>query len=160
LSASTKKKVIVRRFDREPVLGLVDPGTYLQAGGVEIMATKVTVSILPYSEVKAVCFVKDFEGPHQETEPKLFHARPKMEGLWVRMLFRDGELMDGLLPNKLLDLESLGFTVVPPNPNSNNQKIFVPRTALREFHILAVIGSPLHPRKTKPVPKTQLEMFE
>jgi len=160
LSSSTKKKVIVRRFDREPVFGLVDPGTYLQPGGVEIMAPKGAVSILPFSEVKSVCFVRDFDVSGQEPELKLFHARPKMEGLWVRMLFRDGELMDGLLPNKLLELDSLGFTVVPPNPNSNNQKIFVPRTALQEFHVLAVIGSPLHPRKTKPVPKTQLEMFE
>jgi hypothetical protein len=83
-----------------------------------------------------------------------------MEGLWIRMRFRDGELMDGLLPNSLLDLELAGFTVVPPNPSSNNQRIFVPRAALAEFHVLAVIGSPLRLRKAKPVPKTQLEMFE
>jgi hypothetical protein len=57
-------------------------------------------------------------------------------------------------------MDSTGFTVVPPNPSSNNQRVFVPKGALREFHVLAVIGSPLRPRKAKPAPKTQLELFE
>ena len=34
------------------------------------------------------------------------------------------------------------------------------RAALLEFQVLGVVGSPLRPRRRKPVPKTQLEMFE
>jgi hypothetical protein len=160
LAASTSKKVVIRRFDREAVTGFVNPRTYLQPGGVEVLSPAGTVSILPYAEVKAVCFVREFVASETEPEQKLFHARPKMNGLWVRMQFSDGELMDGLLPNSLLQLDPSGFTVVPPNPSSNNQKIFVPRSALREFHVLGVIGSPLRPRKKRPALKTQLEMFE
>lgn len=160
MASSTSKKVVIRRFDRESVTGFVNPSSYLQPGGIEVLSPAGTVSILPYAEVKVVCFVRDFGSAEAEPEQKLFHARPKMDGLWVRMRFNDDELLDGLLPNDLLQMDSFGFTVVPPNPSSNNQKLFVPRSALREFQILGVIGSPLRPRKAKPVPKTQLEMFE
>jgi hypothetical protein len=160
LTGSTSKKVVVRRFERESLTGFVNPRTYLLATGVELLTQEGTVSVLPYAEVKAVCFVRDFEQRESEPGPRLFQARPKTEGLWVRMLFLDNELMDGLLPNNLLQLEPFGFTVVPPNPSSHNQRIFVPRSALREFHVLGVVGSPLRPRKRKPLPKTQLEMFE
>jgi hypothetical protein len=160
LAGSTSKKVVIRRFERESVTGFVNPHTYLQPDGIEVLSPAGTVSILPYAEVKAVCFVRDFDSAGTEPEQKVFHARPKMDGLWVRMRFTDGELMDGLLPNNLLELDPFGFTVVPPNPSSNNQRIFVPRSALGEFHVLGVIGSPLRPRKPKPAPKTQLEMFE
>ena len=160
MASSTSKKVVIRRFDRESVTGFVNPGTYLQPAGIELLTPAGTLSILPYAEVKVVCFVRDFGSAETEPEHKLFHARPKMDGLWVRMRFTDDEVLDGLLPNDLLQMDSLGFTVVPPNPSSNNQRLFVPRSALRELHILGVIGSPLRPRKAKPAPKTQLEMFE
>jgi len=44
--------------------------------------------------------------------------------------FHDGEVMDGILANNLLLTESYGFTVVPPDPYSNNQRLFLPRAAL------------------------------
>jgi hypothetical protein len=160
LTGSTSKKVVVKRFERESVTGFVNPQNCFQVGGIEVLSPSGTVVLLPYTDVKVVCFVKDFSSAGAETEPRLFHARPRMEGLWVRMLFRDGELMDGLLTNNLLELEPFGFTVVPPNPSSNNQRMFVPKDALKEFHVLGVVGGPLRPRKAKPVPKTQLEMFE
>ena len=160
MTGSTSKKVVVRRFERESVTGFVNLRNGFQAGGVEVLSPGGTVVLLPYADVKVVCFVRDFASTETEPEHKLFHARPKMDGLWVRMRFTDDEVLDGLLPNDLLQMDSLGFTVVPPNPSSNNQRLFVPRSALRELHILGVIGSPLRPRKAKPAPKTQLEMFE
>ena len=160
MAGSTSKKVVVRRFEREPVSGFVNPLTYLQPDGVELLTPAGSVSLLPYAGIKAVCFVRDFASPGAEPEQKLFHARPKMDGLWVRMRFNDDEIMDGLLPNNLLQLEPFGFTVIPPNPSSNNQRVFVPKSALKEFNVLGVVGSQLRPRKAKPAPKTQLEMFE
>ena len=160
LAASTSKKVVVRRFDREPLAGFVNPRTYQLADGIELLTQAGTVQVLPYEEVKAVCFVRDFEAAPSEAGQRVFLSRPKTDGLWVRMKFRDGEVMDGLLPNDLLRTERAGFTIVPPNPSSNNQRIFVPRSALVESQVLGVVGSPLKPRKAKPVPKTQMEMFE
>jgi len=160
LTGSTSKKVVIRRFERESITGVVNPRTYMQPGGVEILTQAGSVAVVPYAEIKVVCFVRDFD-PHEGLAgPRLFQARPKTEGLWVRMRFLDNELMDGLLPNNLLQLEPFGFTVIPPNPSSSNQRVFVPRSALLEFHVLGVVGSPLRPRRRKPLPKTQLEMFE
>jgi hypothetical protein len=158
LSGSTSKKVVVRRFERDPVLGFVNPRTYLTAGGVEVLTRSGSVVVLPYAEIKAVCFVRDFDASAGLPEPKVFHTRPRSDGLWVRMTFRDGEVVDGLLANNLLQLEPFGFTVVPPNPLSNNQKLFVPRQALSQMHVLGVVGSPLR-RRDKGAAPQQIEMF-
>lgn len=160
MAGSTSKRVIVRRFDREPIAGFVNPRTFLQPSGVEVLAQSGTVSVIPFAEIKAVCFVRDFEDADEPAGSRLFQARPKTEGLWVRMRFLDNDLMDGLLPNNLLQLDSFGFTVTPPNPSSNNQRVFVPRSSLSEIHVLGVVGSPLRPRKRAKAPRAQLEMFE
>ncbi|HXG32642.1 MAG TPA: hypothetical protein VNJ11_04705 [Bryobacteraceae bacterium] len=158
MSGSTSKKVVVRRFERDPVLGFVNPRTYLTAGGVEVLTRSGSVIVLPYAEIKAVCFVRDFDAGAGLPEPKLFHTRPRTDGLWVRMTFRDGEVADGLLANNLLQLDPFGFTVVPPNPLSNNQRLFVPRQALSQMHVLGVVGSPLRRRSKAGAPQ-QIEMF-
>ena len=160
MAGSTTKKVLLRRFDREPLSGFVNPQAYLLAAGVELLKTDGTVAIVPYQEIKTVCFVKDFEAAEAEPSQRVFHTRPKMDGLWVRMRFRDGEVMDGILSNNLLQLETYGFTFIPPEPYSNNQKIFSPREALSEFHVLGVVGSPLTRRRRKEVPKEQIGLFE
>jgi len=152
--------VLVRRFDREPLPGFVNPQSYLLPTGVELMKTDGTVATIPYQEIKTVCFVKDFENAEAQPERLVFHTRPKMDGLWVRMRFRDGEIMDGIVSNDLLHLEPYGFTFTPPEPYSNNQKIFSPRQALSEFHVLGVVGSPLTRRRRKEVPKEQIGLFE
>ena len=158
MAGSTNKKVLIERFDRAPLAGYVTPQVYLTPDGVDLLSPSGTAQVVPYEEVKAVCFVRDFDGADPSREPKIFNTRPKMEGLWVRLRFRDGELREGLLPNNLLQLEPQGFTYLPPNP-TNNQRVFVPKTALAEVQILGVVGSPLRPRKTKPVPKEQIELF-
>ncbi|MDP9055274.1 MAG: hypothetical protein M3N93_13390 [Acidobacteriota bacterium] len=150
MSSSTAKKVIVRRFDRENLTGFVNAFSYLQDSAVELLKPDGTLILLPYEEVKSVCFVKDFEGP---LEPgKIFMTRPKLEGLWIRMLFRDGEVLDGILPNNLLIWEIAGFTVTPPEPDANNTRVFVPRAALRSIQVLGVVGSPLTARRKKARP--------
>lgn len=160
MAGSTSKKVRISRFEREALLGFVNPQTYLRPAGVELLTPDGNYSLVPYDEVKAVQFVKDFEPPDPATARKVFSTRPKMDGLWVRVKFRDGEVMDGILANNLLSLESHGFTIVPPDPYSNNQRLFLPRAALSELQVLGVVGSPLRPRKPKPVPKEQIGLFD
>jgi len=160
LAVSTTKKVRISRFDREPLVGFVNPQTYLRPSGVELLTPDGNFSVIPYDEVKAVQFVKDFEPPDPGSERKVFTTRPKMDGLWVRVKFRDGEVMDGILANNLLNLEHQGFTLVPPDPYSNNQRLFLPRIALTELQVLGVVGSPLRRRKPKAVPKEQIGLFD
>jgi len=50
--------------------------------------------------------------------------------------------------------------LVPPDPYSNNQRLFLPRGALVELQVLGVVGSPLRRRKTRVVPKEQPSLFE
>jgi hypothetical protein len=161
LAVSTHKKVLVSRFDRETLSGFVNPQGYLLSGGLELMTQGGSVSLIPYGEVKLVCFVRDFGQGEPRKELRLFTTRPKLEGLWLRMYFRDGDAMDGILSNNLLQLEAYGFSVVPPDPGFQNQRIFVPKAALTRMEVLGVVGSPLRaPRKPKPLVKEQIEMFK
>ncbi len=115
--------------------------------------------LLGYREVKCVAFVRDFPNAASPEDRKVFHTRPKMEGLWVRMLFRDNDLMEGILPNNLLQIDPYGFSFVPPDPFSNNQRIFVPREALRDIHVLGVVGGKAGRAKKAEV-KDQIKLFE
>jgi hypothetical protein len=160
LGGSTNKKVLVSRFDREPLSGFVNPQNYLLQDGLELLSQEGAVTIVPYSDVKLVCFVRDFQQGEPRKELRLFTTRPKMEGLWIRMRFRDGDAMDGLLSNNLLQLETYGFSVIPPDPGFQNQRVFIPRAAVTEVQVMGVIGSPLRIRKTKPTPKEQIDLFD
>jgi hypothetical protein len=161
MAGSTTKKVLVRRLDGRATPGYASPQTYLRPDGVEVLSRDGQAVVVPYPEIKAVFFVREFDPPAGE-EKKLFQSRPKLEGLWIRMRFRDDDLMDGVVPNDLLQLSDKGITVTPPDPYSNNQRIFVPRQALQELTVLGVIGSPLTKprRKAKAAAKEQIELFE
>jgi hypothetical protein len=155
---STNKKALVRRYERETLAGWIKPAGFLQPEGVELMSLQGDIQTLPYREVKAVCFVRDWEGGLAERNE--FQTRPKMAGLWVYLRFRDGETMEGIIPNNLLGLDPAGFSVVPPDPFGNTQRIFVPRSALVGIEVLGVVGSPLKKRKQKPVPEGQAGLFD
>jgi hypothetical protein len=159
LAGSTTKKAVIRRFEKEALAGYVNSVSYLQLTGIELLTAQGNVVIVPYPEIKTVAFVRDFEST-PESKRRVFHTRPKMEGLWVSLQFRDGDLMEGVLSNDLLHLEPQGFTVIPPDPYSNQQRIFVPRLALRAVEVLGVVGSPLKRRKAQPAAKEQIGLFE
>jgi hypothetical protein len=68
--------------------------------------------------------------------------------------------MEGIMPNNLLPLEPYGFTVIPPDSYSNQQRVFIPRAAVRSVEVLGVVGSPLKKRKAPAVPKEQIGLFD
>lgn len=162
MSASTNKKALIQRFDRDNLSGYLNLTSYLQPRGVELLNLSGNLLLIPYEEIKSVALVREFAAP-DPNEKKLFATRPKSPGLWVRMRFRDNEQMDGLVANNLLQMEPFGFSFTPPDPSSNCQRIFVPKQALVEFQVLAVVGS-LQRReqkaRLKPVTKDQLGLFE
>jgi len=147
LTASTSKKVTIERFEREPLHGFINLQTFVQPGGVELLSVAGAVLSVPWSEVKAIRFVRDFLTGKPALERQVFLTRPKSEGLWVRMQFRDGDNLEGVLPNNLLMLEPGGFTIVPPDAAGNTQKVYVPKTALTGMQVLGVVGSPLRSRR-------------
>jgi hypothetical protein len=159
---ATNKKVIVTRFDRDQVPGFVQTPGGFTAHAVELLTPSGTLVHVPYPEVKAVCFVRDFEDNEKWKMNRAYAARPKTAGLWVRLNFRDGDSSEGVIPNNLMLLEPEGFQVVPPDPSFLGQRLFVPREALRDLVVLGVIGSPLkrkRPPKVQPVETNQLGLF-
>ena len=164
-AASTSKKVQVERFEREPLAGYVNSQTYATPDGLELLTQSGNATVVPWNQIKAVHFVRDFEPGSPALERRMFHNRPRSEGLWVRMVFRDRDLLEALLPNDLLQVQAHGFTAIPPDLNANTQRLFIPRLALAEIAVLGVIGSPLRQQatrrsKARPVDKDQIGLFE
>ena len=158
MSSSTSKRVRVLRFDREAVDGFVHPQTFQTPQGVEMLSRDGNILTLPYNEVKVVCFVQDFEDPLPDLNNRTFQSRPKTAGLWIRVAFRDGAILDGIFPNNLLQMEPYGFTFTPPDLAVSPQRVFVPRTAVKSLHVLAVVGSGLG--RTKKPDERQISIFE
>ena len=136
-------------MDQEQLPGWVNPHTYLREEGVELLSLEGQATVLPYEEVRAVHFVREFENDGDHLERKVFTSRPKLDGLWLRMKFKDEAVLEGILANNLLVMEGHGFIITPPDPYANSQKIFVPRAALAELTVLGVIGSPVAPARRK-----------
>jgi hypothetical protein len=137
---STYKKVVVRKLNQGVVKGFVDSTSYLRSDAVHLLDREGRTLVIPLSEIKGVFFVRDFEGNPQRSERKLFQSRPRLAGLWVQMTFKDREVLEGLLPNNLVELDPAGFLVTPADLYSNNLKVFAPRTALNELTVLGVIS--------------------
>ena len=159
MSASTTKKALIRRYDRETLAGYVNPASFLQPDGVELLSDQGHASIVPYREIKLVSFVKEFEGA-ADPQRQVFLTRPKMAGLWVNLRFRDGGVLEGIIPNNLMQLEAGGFTVIPPDSFGNRQRVWAPRSSLVAVEVLGVVGSPLKKRKGKPTAKEQIGLFD
>lgn len=137
--SSTHKKVVIRKLDKSLVRGYVDPRTFLSTDGIELLEHEGHLLNIPLDQVKGVFFVRDFEGNPRHPERKIFHSRPRQSGLWVRMIFKDNEILEGLTTNNLLSLDPSGFYITPPDMYSNNLRIFVPRGSLAEMEVLGVI---------------------
>ncbi len=161
MSNSTTKKVYVRRFDGETIEGYVSPQTFLRADGVEVIDREAEVVLVPYKQTRVVYFVRDFKGDPEPDQRKAFASRPKLGGLWVQMRFRDGEALEGVMPNDLLQVGRHGVTITPPDAHGNTQKVFVPRSALDGFQVLGVVGSPIHRRRArrKEPDRDQIDLF-
>ena len=161
MAASTSKNVVAVRFDREPVSGFVNPQTYLQPAGIELLTSAGNLALLPYEEVKALCFVRDSNASAVWRPNVAFTARPKKEGLWIRFHFKDGDTIEGLLPDNLLALDPAGFTIAPPDAGgAPAARIFLPKTAVRETQVLGVIGVAARRARKQKLREGQLEMFE
>lgn len=138
---STHKKVIVRKMDRDAVQGYVNPAGFVVDGKVALLTPEGQVQTIGLEEVKGVYFVREFGEPESFAR-KTFPTRPRTEGLWVRLKFRDNEILEGMMANDLTQAAPEGYLINPPDTRANTQRIFVPRTALAELQVLGVIGGP------------------
>lgn len=154
---STHKKVIVRKMDRDSVSGYVSPASFIHEGKLELLNTAGTVIGIDLREIKGVYFVREF-GDSETLIRKTFTTRPRADGLWIRLRFKDGEIVEGLMPDDLLQQTPEGYLINPPDLRSNTQRIFIPRTALDSLTVLAVIGGSQRRRRAA-ADQRQVPMF-
>ncbi len=90
--------------------------------------------LLDMKEIKALFFVKSFEGNREYDERKDFIEGDRIQGRKVEVAFIDNEIIRGTTVG--YDPQRLGFFLIPIDPDSNNIRIFVVSTAVKRFRFL------------------------
>ena len=163
--SNARKKVIVRRFTGDTLPGYLPLSGFVrgQPAGrtVDLLDLSGRIAEIELKDLKTISFVRDFNLTDTINPERLarrtFLARPRNEGLWVRITFRSPDhapdILEGLADTGVSLLDSLiddaGISISPPDIRSNTQRIFVPRSAIADLQLLAVITSPS--RKAAPV---------
>jgi Family of unknown function (DUF6982) len=137
--ASTHKKVVVVLSSKKAVRGYLNPSRLGQIDPVDLLTPDGEHQELPLAGIRSVYFVRDFSDDFEPAR-KAFLSRPKLDGLWLRLRYLDGETLEGVVPNDLLSLLDSGVQITPPDPNSTTDRIFIPRSALNELTVLGVVG--------------------
>ena len=108
-------------------------------GNLRTSAVKVSLARL-----KAVFFVKSLEGNKDHVEGGQAPG-PQGLGRRIRVIFKDGEILMGSTVGYAPDRP--GFFFLPSDPQSNNLRIFVVRSAVAKVEFLtgAQAGRPLTP---------------
>jgi hypothetical protein len=129
-----------------PASGVVTRAT----GSVELLDVAGRLVEVPLHTIRYIAYVRDFNlddatMPERLTR-KTFLARPRTEGLWVRVTFRDGDVLEGLAPLdvSLIDdaMTDSGIYLVPPDVRSNTQRLFVPRASMAGLVVVGVVTTP------------------
>jgi hypothetical protein len=154
--ASTHKKVIIVLADRKNLRGYLNPSRLGENAPIDLLTPDGEHQEIPLAKVRSIYFVREFSNDF-EPERKSFLSRPKLDGLWVRLRFIDGDTLEGVVPNDLLGLLDNGLHITPPDLNSSTDRIFVPRLALSELTVLGVVG--VARRKPPAATTTQPRLF-
>jgi hypothetical protein len=101
----------------------------LDTGLVEDVSTK---------DAKAVFFVKTFDGDLRHRALHFHEHAPLVQGLWVRVYFYDGEMIEGIISNTKDFVLETGFFLRPTDPNGNNRLVYVLKAGLKDFHVLGM----------------------
>ena len=130
-SATESLKVVARFLDGRTLKGTThdfspdkDHFHLVPEGGDRTRAVAV-----PMQALKAVFFVRSFKGNKYHVEDKSFRLAGD-RGRPVRIRFRDREEIAALAPGSAVG--RAGFFVVPADPRSNNQRIFVVHASVAE----------------------------
>ena len=134
--------------------GYLNPAKLGDAESVDLLTPGGEHRTFPIKDVRSIYFVREFTD-NFEPERKAFLSRPKLEGLWVRLKFRDNDCIEGVVPNDLLSLLDRGVQITPPDLHGATVRIFIPRTALSEMTVLGVVGI----ARRKPVTAVQPGLF-
>lgn len=165
---SALKKVVVELQDRTTYRGYLNPAQLRALEAFNLLTPDGSHQAIQLADIRSVYFVREF-GDNFQPERKTFLSRPKLPGVWVRLRYKtededqEGEVLEGILDNNLLDLMDRGVHLTPPDFNGPCTRVYVPRTAISEMTVLGLVGvGPRQPRKPKVVaaPSSQRSLFE
>ena len=89
-------------------------------------------------DVKAIFYVNSFDGDSSRKDIN-FHTRaPIVHGIWIRLQFLDGEVVEGIVYNSIRYLVDPGFFLLPTDPASNNKLVYVLKRWLVDHRILGL----------------------
>jgi len=138
-------KVVVRFKDGRVLKGQVND---FDPNAVEIMLVELENGDklrLPIDELKALFFVHSLEGDPAYRERKVFGIRESI-GHKIYIRFHDGESMLGFIKGDVPwekgfyrsspESQSSGFFMAPVDGESNNIKIFVIASAVRDISVI------------------------
>jgi hypothetical protein len=96
------------------------------------------VEEVPTKDAKAVFFVKTFDGDLRHRALHFHENAPIVPGLWVRVYFYDGEMIEGIISNTRDFVLEAGFFMRPTDPNGNNRLVYILKGGLKDFHVLGM----------------------
>ena len=150
----SRKKVIVRRFSPGLLRGYLPASGFVEQHDnsylLELLDLAGRVQSVPLDDVKTVSFVREFNLNDESNPERLprrsFLARPRTEGLWIRLVLRDDDQIEGLAPLDLTLVDGLagdqGIQFTPPDVRGNTLRMYVPRRAMTSLQVVAVVTTP------------------
>ncbi|MCU1248574.1 MAG: hypothetical protein JWQ49_1603 [Edaphobacter sp.] len=142
---------VVVRYENHAVRGLVEPS---ELGSIEQLLRNdpmypldsirlklldsETIEDVSTKDAKAVFFVKTFDGDLRHRALHFHEHAPIVAGLWVRVYFYDGEMIEGIISNTKDFVLETGFFLRPTDPNGNNRLVYVLKAGLKDFHVLGM----------------------
>lgn len=169
--ASAQKKVVVRTFAGVLAWGYLPQGGFLRENSIHLMCIDGRVTSRNITEIKTIAYVRDFNLDDtldpERIGRKSFPSRPRADGLWLKLTFRDDDVLEGLANFDIGFTDSLledrGLFLTPPDLRANTQRLFVPRAALRSLEVLGFVTAPSKRLTAKPAARvtadTQTKLF-
>ena len=149
-NASAPEKVVIQ-FGPRTVKGYLEPANWSTIEEVLNNASRIShetmkvknidsglLEEISIKEVKAVFFVNSFDGDSVRNHINFHTQVPIVHGIWLRLQFLDGEVMEGIVYNSIRFLIDPGFFMLPTDPGSNNRLIYVVKNSLIDLRVLGL----------------------
>ena len=148
---STRSEKVVIQFGTRKIKGYLEspawnniedllsnaPSSSPETFRVQLLVSDI-VEEISTQDVKAIFYVNSFEGDSDHKELN-FHSRaPIIHGIWMRVQFLDGEVMEGIVYNSIRYLVDPGFFLLPTDPGSNNKLVYVVKSWLADHRVLGM----------------------
>lgn len=136
---ATFGKVIVRTRDKQLFRGF-SKSEFIDAENIRIIDAKGHERSFSLQQLKAVFFVRDFQGNPAYRETRFFAKEDPPPWIWVKVVYQDGEVMEGRVRNSPALLDGAGFYLWLSDEGANNSMVFVVKSALQDFRIVGLKG--------------------